>query len=533
MSHPAALIALLFATAEPPLQTRIDTALKAASPAVVSVWYGKPAAHVTGTVVDPAGLIVTCGHLKRAVGDPVEVRTAAGKSVAGTVVAKHKSIDLALIRMAGKGLWPAAAVGDSKSLTPADALLAIGYPNTYLFANPQAAPIRYVRLTRRREQRLWPNANELLTAAVTKGGDSGGPLFDLSGSLVGVCSSGEADGTDTRYVSSETLLRVWKEFAGDIEAPKSAPGLRPATASASAATAKGVSTLRPSVAEVRVDDRWAGVAAHLGQGLFVTKASELGPRPTLVLADGTVAAAEVAVREPALDLALLKLAQPGLADGVEAIEWADAGPTPGALVAAVTPADFTPPAGVVCVAARPVPPVAGTLPVRVKDAEGGVAVAATFADLTTPWLRPPAFPLQVGDIITGVAGEPTKTRDGFNKLLLGDAKQVGAHPRVAGERVEVAWTRDGKPASAWLHLRPAQSFATQRVRPYSYRHTGFASAFAADFAARPEHCGAPVVDAEGRAVGLLIARAPFVESLALPAAEVRAAVGRMRGAAGK
>ena len=45
-----------------------------------------------------------------------------------------------------------------------------------------------------------------------------------------------------------------------------------------------------------------------------------------------------------------------------------------------------------------------------------------------------------------------------------------------------------------------------------------------DLATRPEHCGAPVVDAEGRVAGLLIARAPFIESLILPSIEVKAAI---------
>ena len=57
------------------------------------------------------------------------------------------------------------------------------------------------------------------------------------------------------------------------------------------------------------------------------------------------------------------------------------------------------------------------------------------------------------------------------------------------------------------------------------------AAIATDLAARPEHCGAPVVDADGRVVGLLIARAPFIESLILPGSEMRAAVEVMRKSA--
>ena len=72
----------------------------------------------------------------------------------------------------------------------------------------------------------------------------------------------------------------------------------------------------------------------------------------------------------------------------------------------------------------------------------------------------------------------------------------------------------------------------QLIRPCSYRYSGFAAAIASDLAARPEHCGAPVVDADGRVVGLLIARRfPFIESLILPSTEMRAAVEVMRKSA--
>jgi hypothetical protein len=153
-------------------------------------------------------------------------------------------------------------------------------------------------------------------------------------------------------------------------------------------------------------------------------------------------------------------------------------------------------------------------------------VEESFDDLVTPWLRPPEFPLQPGDVITRVAGLPVANADGFRKLVF-NGKEIGDHPRVAGEAVEVAWARGGKAMRQRVHLRPQQTFASHRVRPYSYRHSGFARAFAADFTARPEHCGAPVVDPAGRVVGVLIAKAPFVESLVLPGAEARAATERM------
>jgi hypothetical protein len=105
---------------------------------------------------------------------------------------------------------------------------------------------------------------------------------------------------------------------------------------------------------------------------------------------------------------------------------------------------------------------------------------------------------------------------------------------VAGEPVAVTYRRGRKTADATVYLHNQATVPGQGVRPSSYRYTGFATALAADLPARAEHCGAPVVDARGRTVGVLIARAPFIESLVLPAGEVKASLEAMRKeAAGK
>jgi S1-C subfamily serine protease len=168
------------------------------------------------------------------------------------------------------------------------------------------------------------------------------------------------------------------------------------------------------------------------------------------------------------------------------------------------------------------------LPVSVKDARGGVEITDTF-DFLDRWLRKPPFPLRVGDVITHVAGVPVANRDEFIKV--NGAATLGGHPRVKGEAVPVTCSRKGKAEEVTVHLHSQRSVPNQLVRPYSYRYSGFPAAIASDLGARPEHCGAPVVDADGRVVGLLIARAPFIESLIVPSTEMRAAVEAMRKSA--
>jgi S1-C subfamily serine protease len=110
-------------------------------------------------------------------------------------------------------------------------------------------------------------------------------------------------------------------------------------------------------------------------------------------------------------------------------------------------------------------------------------------------------------------------------------RHSGGHPRVIGEAVQVTCWRKGKAEEVTIQLRSQRSVGFQLVRPCSYRYSGFPAAIASDLAARPKHCGALVVDADGRVVGLLIACAPFIERLILPSTEMRAAAEVMRKSA--
>jgi len=293
--------------------------------------------------------------------------------------------------------------------------------------------------------------------------------------------------------------------------------------------ADAVRAIRPAVVEVLSDDRWVALGVFVGDGLILTKASELGPRLTVVLGGDTPARARVAATDPARDLALVEIQAKDLAEGIAPVRWPDLkSVSVGSVVAAGTPPDFTAPAGLVCIPARAIPPVPGVVPVEVKDAKGGVEVIKIEEITLSQWMRPTAFPLRIGDIVTHIAGVPVPNREAFLALNF-DGASLGRHPRVAGERVAATYRRDGATGEAAVQLGYGNSVGGQMVHPSSYRYSRFPSAFATDLPARPEHCGAPVVDARGRVVGILIARAPFVESLVLPASEVAASLELMRG----
>ena len=143
-----------------------------------------------------------------------------------------------------------------------------------------------------------------VTTVIWTGGDSGGPLFDLGGRLVGIASFTEADGRKCRYATSDALRGAWKDLAPGV------PRFCPPRPVARAPPPRGGHGLTPSVrsglrlSRCLSDDRWAAVGVIVGDGLILTKASELRPKITVVLGGDTPARVRVVATDPARELAL-------------------------------------------------------------------------------------------------------------------------------------------------------------------------------------------------------------------------------------
>ncbi len=148
-----------------------------------------------GTIWRADGTIVTTNHVVPS--DQAEVRLADGRIVRGTVRARDPHNDLAAISLDGHatgiagatgamdGALTAAAIGDARRLRPGELVLAIGHP----FGVRGAVTIGIVH-TPLVSVAAWggPRAGrELVLADVLLGpGNSGGPLVDARGRVVGI-----------------------------------------------------------------------------------------------------------------------------------------------------------------------------------------------------------------------------------------------------------------------------------------------------------------------------------------------------------
>lgn len=255
-------------------------------------------------------------------------------------------------------------------------------------------------------------------------------------------------------------------------------------------------------------------------GYVVTKSSELKGKVECLLNGRRMnekLEATIVARDPALDLAVLKID----AKGLPPVAWSRSDATVGSWLA--TPGWEADPIsiGVVSVAPRKIPAPKGALGVSLANRDN----AAQIEDVV-PGMPAEKVGLKAGDIILKVNGKDTPTRQQL-------VETIGSY--MPGEKVEMLVKRGSEQLtlsatlgslSQLVHGDRAE-FQNNLGGPLSERRAGFPLAIQHDSVLRPADCGGPIVDLDGNAVGLNIARAGRVESYALPAAVVIESVAKL------
>jgi len=136
----------------------------------------------SGVIIDPDGFILTNNHVVQGA-DQLTVTMGDGKSFKGKVVGTDPRTDLAVIRIKGSSPFPFAPLGDSSQTKIGDWALAIGSPFG-LEQTVTAGIISAIRQSLNIEGRAFRNL--LQTDAAINRGNSGGPLLNLRGEVVGI-----------------------------------------------------------------------------------------------------------------------------------------------------------------------------------------------------------------------------------------------------------------------------------------------------------------------------------------------------------
>jgi serine protease Do len=134
----------------------------------------------SGFIISPDGLVVTNNHVIQGA-EEIEVVLDDGRRLPGTVVGTDAATDIALLQIEADGDLPTVEWGDSEALQIGEWVVAIGNP--FGLGGTVTAGIVSARS---RNINAGPYDDFIQTDAAINRGNSGGPLFDATGNVVGV-----------------------------------------------------------------------------------------------------------------------------------------------------------------------------------------------------------------------------------------------------------------------------------------------------------------------------------------------------------
>jgi serine protease Do len=134
----------------------------------------------SGVVMDGSGYILTNYHVIRGANE-IEISLADGRKVKATVVGRDPPTDLAVLKIDADKLVPA-SWGDSEALEPGALVWAVGSP----FGLERTITSGILSAKHRAGLAGSPNQDFLQTDAAVNPGNSGGPLVDADGKVIGI-----------------------------------------------------------------------------------------------------------------------------------------------------------------------------------------------------------------------------------------------------------------------------------------------------------------------------------------------------------
>jgi serine protease Do len=162
------------------MEAKVKDLVSRSMPAVVALIGEKTSSAGSGVVVSADGLILTAGHVTRGNEEMIAVFPD-GRETKCRVLGANYGRDVGLAKITTPGSYPFVPMGDSAKLEPTSIVVALGHPGGYNVR--RTPPVRIGRIS------LTDMGGFLVSDCTLISGDSGGPLFDLEGNVVGIHSS--------------------------------------------------------------------------------------------------------------------------------------------------------------------------------------------------------------------------------------------------------------------------------------------------------------------------------------------------------
>jgi serine protease Do len=508
----------------------------------------------SAVIISKDGLLATCGHVGRSPGRRVIALLPDGTELKGHTLGQvfEDDVDCGLVQLDAMGReLPFATLGSTSEMSEGDWVIAMGYTHG-LRDEVRPSLVRVGRV-------LGIQERVLLIDASIDAGDSGGPSFNLCGEVVGLNSRcgreswqnaatpidqlvermdalldptelSEAAGAESSSASDERdaegaspLPSEVPTFARGAGAPRTwqFPSTRGQEDKFALEQSELLTAVVAPASETMIQVHSGGRPVALGLivdtcGLAVTKASQLEARGriTVQTPGKQTVSARVVVRDDDADVALLRFDAgddlEGPIEQIRAVTWAtDAPILPGALLISPRGVDDSPALGFAAIE---------RLESRSDALDGPfLGVQTRETSLEERELAQVKSAVAIVRVVSGTAAERAGLSSGDLIVALGD-RPIDSQAQLqrllgrqrAGDRVRLEVVKPDGPAVVEATLARRGDLRDVRrgntATPISRRSSGFGMVLAHDAVLRPEEVGGPVVDIEGRVVGMNIAR---------------------------
>jgi serine protease Do len=191
------------------IQTALTSVLAKARAATVCIDLGQGSG--SGVIVAADGLILTAAHVATGVGKDLTVILEDGRKFKAISLGVVADCDAAMVRITEKGEFPFIEIDRNDSTRLGDWVFALGHSGG--FDKERGSVVRIGRLVRMAE-------NTVQSDCTLIGGDSGGPLFDLQGRLIGIHSRVGNNLPMNMHVPMSVFVKNWdgmlkSEFIGE------------------------------------------------------------------------------------------------------------------------------------------------------------------------------------------------------------------------------------------------------------------------------------------------------------------------------